>query len=71
MEPTEYLFLILFVVLGAFAVLAALLDLEWYFRTSGAQMFVRWLGRRGARIFYFILGIGLMACGLAGLLCRS
>ena len=67
MEPTEYFFLILFIVMGAFAVFAAHLNLEWYFQTSGAQMFVRWLGRRGARIFYLFLGLGLMACGLLGL----
>ena len=48
---------------------AALLDLEWYFQTSGAQTFVRWFGRKGARIFYVLLGLGLVACGTLAILC--
>ena len=61
MEPTEYFILILFIALGIFSVIAAIL-------TSGAMTFVRWLGRKGARIFYALLGLGLIACGVAGLI---
>ena len=46
----------------------AILNLDWYFQTSGAMTFVRWLGRKGARIFYALLGLGLIACGVAGLI---
>ena len=66
MEPTEYFILILFIALGIFSVIAAILNLDWYFQTSGAMTFVRWLGRKGARIFYALLGLGLIACGVAG-----
>ena len=45
-----------------------ILNLDWYFQTSGAMTFVRWLGRKGARIFYALLGLGLIACGVAGLI---
>ena len=58
MEPTEYFILILFIALGIFSVIAAILNLDWYFQTSGAMTFVRWLGRKGARIFYALLGLG-------------
>jgi small neutral amino acid transporter SnatA (MarC family) len=64
MEPTEYFILILFIALGIFSVIAAILN----FQTSGAMTFVRWLGRKGARIFYALLGLGLIACGVAGLI---
>lgn len=68
MGPSEYFILILFIALGAFSIVAALFDFDWYFETSGATTFVRWLGRKGARIFYALLGAGLIACGTAGLL---
>ena len=64
MEPTEYFILILFIALGIFSVIAAILNLDWYFQTSGAMTFVRWLGRKGARIFYALLGLGLISSGI-------
>ncbi|CAK7038543.1 MAG: hypothetical protein PARBA_04161 [Parabacteroides sp.] len=68
MGPSEYFILILFIALGAFSIVAALFDFDWYFETSGATTFVKWLGRKGARVFYALLGAGLIACGMAGLL---
>ncbi len=68
MGPSEYFILILFIALGAFSIVAALFNFDWYFETSGATTFVRWLGRKGARVFYTLLGAGLIACGTAGLL---
>jgi hypothetical protein len=68
MEPTEYFILTLFIALGIFSIVAAILNLDWYFQTSGAMTFVKWLGRKGARIFYTLLGLGLIACGVTGLL---
>ena len=68
MEPTEYFILILFIALGIFSIIAAILNLDWYFQTSGAMTFVRWLGRKGARIFYALLGLGLIACGVTELI---
>ena len=69
MTPSEYFIFALFIGLGNFSMVAALLDLEWYFQTSGAQTFVRWFGRKGARIFYVLLGLGLVACGTLAILC--
>ena len=66
MEPSEYFILILFITLGIFSIIAAILNLDWYFQTNGAMTFVKWLGRKGARIFYVLLGLGLIACGVTG-----
>ena len=68
MEPSEYFILVLFIGLGAFSLIAAAFNFDWYFQTSGAMTFVRRFGRGGARIFYAILGAGLIACGVAGLI---
>ncbi|MCI6521898.1 MAG: immunity 17 family protein [Parabacteroides sp.] len=68
MTPSEYFIFALFIGLGVFSVVAAVLDLEWYFQTSAAQTFVRWLGRTGARLFYVLLGIGLISCGVLAIL---
>ena len=68
MTPSEYFIFALFIGLGVFSVVAAVLDLEWYFQTSAAQTFVRWLGRNGARLFYVLLGIGLISCGVLAIL---
>ena len=68
MTPSESFIFALFIGLGVFSVVAAVLDLEWYFQTSAAQTFVRWLGRTGARLFYVLLGIGLISCGVLAIL---
>lgn len=67
MEPSEYFILVLFIALGLFSIVAAIFNFDWYFKTSGAMTFVNWLGRSGARIFYVLLGMGLIACGVLGL----
>lgn len=68
MDPSEYMILAIFIALGLFSVVAALFNFDWYFETSGAMTFVKWLGRGGARIFYLLLGLALMTCGVLGLL---
>ena len=68
MAPSEYFIFALFIGLGLFSVVAAVLNLEWYFQTSAAQTFVRCLGRTGARLFYVLLGVGLIACGVLAIL---
>lgn len=68
MEPTDYFLLIVFIALGAFSLIASIFDFDWYFSTSGASTFVNRLGRRGARIFYALLGLALIGCGVLGLM---
>ena len=61
MDPSEYFILSLFIALGLFSIVAAICNF-------GAMTFVNWFGRGGARIFYALLGIGLIACGALGLM---
>ena len=68
MDPSEYFILSLFIALGLFSIVAAICNFDWYFKTSWAMTFVNWFGRGGARIFYALLGIGLIACGALGLM---
>ena len=68
MDPSEYFILSLFIALGLFSIVAAICNFDWYFKTSGAMTFVNWFGRGGPRIFYALLGIGLIACGALGLM---
>lgn len=68
MSWAEYFILGLFVFLGLLSTAAALFNFEWYFQTSSARTFVHWLGRAGARIFYGLLGLALIACGVGGYL---
>ena len=67
MEPADYFILVVFIALGLFSLIAALFNLDWYFNTSGASTFVHKFGRGGARIFYALLGLALIACGLLGI----
>lgn len=66
MQPSEYFILVLFIVLGVFSIIASVLNLDWYFQTDGARILVKRFGRNGARIFYVLLGIALIACGVVG-----
>ena len=64
----EYTLLALFIGLGAVSLTAAVRNSDWYFQTAGADFFVRRWGRKGARIWYAVLGTALIGCGAAGLL---
>lgn len=68
MNPADYFIFILFILLGCFSSIAALFNFDWYFQTSAAQTFVRYFGRTGARVFYALLGVLLVVCGLLGLI---
>ena len=68
MGPSEYFILVIFIALGLFSLTAAILNIDWYFKTSGAATFIKLFGRQGARIFYGLLGLALIACKICGLL---
>ena len=68
MEPTDYFILVIFMALGAFSLIAAIFNFYWYFETSGATTFVNKFGRKGARIFYALLGLALIGCSVLGLI---
>lgn len=68
MKPSEYLILIIFIAMGLFSLVAAIFNINWFFQTSAAATFIKLFGRQGARIAYALLGLGLIICGVTGLL---
>jgi hypothetical protein len=61
----RFMFL-LFIAIGIYAIAGAALDAEWFLGDHKAQVFVRLLGRAGTRIFYMLLGMGLILLGIFG-----
>ncbi|MDH6312773.1 multisubunit Na+/H+ antiporter MnhG subunit [Parabacteroides sp. PFB2-10] len=68
MTIPEYILLALFLLMGVFTCLASLLNFNWFFEARKARTVVGTLGRTGARVFYFCLGIALIACSVMGYL---
>ena len=61
---SQYVVQGIFAVTGLIALLAAILNWEWFFTTRNTQFIVRNVGRRQARWFYGVLGgilIGMAA----------
>ena len=54
----------LFAVTGIIALLASLLDWDWFFKAQNTQFIVRNVGRPWARLFYGILGLALMGMAI-------
>lgn len=53
------------VILGCFLIFSAITDWDWYYSPRTARWLQRWLGRRGARCVHTLLGIALVALGVA------
>ena len=68
MDTLEYVVYGIFITGGLFSVVAAYLNLDWFFDHRKSQTFVTWFGRTGARIFYGVLGLALITCGTLALL---
>ncbi|MCC7012787.1 MAG: immunity 17 family protein [Planctomycetes bacterium] len=65
----EEIWLALIVIaVGAFSLLCAIKDWDWFILSAKAKLVVLLLGRKGARIFYAVLGIVLIAMGVIVLL---
>jgi small neutral amino acid transporter SnatA (MarC family) len=64
MRTEEYLVLAIFVVAGSISLIAAIFNFDWYFQSRKASTAVHWFGRNGARIFYGLLGLALIASGI-------
>jgi hypothetical protein len=50
---------------GAFCLLGAIMDWEWFMSYRWARFISEIFGRAGARIFYAALGLVLIAAGVA------
>ena len=48
------------VLVGMFTFVASSLNLEFFFNNKRAAVFIKLFGRKGARIFYMILGAFMM-----------
>ena len=57
---SQYIIQGIFVVAGIIALLAAILDGDWFFTAQNTQFVVRNVGHRQARWFYGILGMILI-----------
>lgn len=60
----HYIIQSVFVLVGILSILASVLNWEWFFTAHNSQFIVRNLGRNKARIFYALLGIGMIAAGV-------
>lgn len=54
----------IFAVAGIIAILAAALNWDWFFNAQNAQLIVRNVGRKRARLFYGVLGIILVGMSI-------
>jgi len=55
----------LIVLVGAFALCGGILNWNWFMNNRKAVVWVKILGRGGARIFYCLLGIAMISLGVA------
>lgn len=54
---------LVFAAIGLFSLMGAVINWDWYFNNRRARGVVAIFGRNGARIFYGILGVFIMAIG--------
>ena len=59
---------ILFILIGSLSIAASYFNWDWYFNNYRARFLVKIIGRRGARVFYTVLGLFLVGLGAAILL---
>lgn len=64
----EILICILIILAGLFSVTASYFNWDWYFNNYRARFLVKIIGRKGARIFYTVFGLFLVAMAVAILL---
>jgi hypothetical protein len=50
---------------GVLVIAAAIQNWDWFFKNWRAEVFVSLFGHDGARVFYVILGIGLILAGFS------
>lgn len=55
---------LIFVAAGIFCILGAVLNWDWFINSRKARLIVKLLSRNGARIFYGLLGAGIVTYGI-------
>ena len=48
---------IMFAILGVLSISAAIFNFKWFFTSENGKLFVKLFGKKGARIFYGIVGV--------------
>ena len=61
---SQYIVQGIFAVAGITALLAAILDWNWFFTARNTQFIVQNVGRRQARLFYGLLGVILIGTSI-------
>ena len=56
--------IILMTIAGAMCIASAIFNWDWFYTNFRASLFVKILGRTGARILYAIIGVFLMLAAL-------
>lgn len=59
---------VMFVLPGSISFVAGVTGSRWFFSSQGTKYFRGTFGMVGARIFYTLLGLLLIACGVYGLI---
>ncbi len=67
---SEYLFAIIACILGSITIFVSCTDANWFFSSKNVTFFVRTFGRKGARIFYFLLGVFLWTMAYTAIFIR-
>lgn len=62
----KYLIIAFLAMGGLFCVLASIYNWDFFFNNRRARFFVSLIGRKGARIFYAILGLVLIVISIRG-----
>ena len=60
----QILFVLLMLAAGVFCIFCAVKDYDFFMESSKAWLFVKLFGRNGARIFYILLGVFIIVCGI-------
>ena len=58
------MFMIVMVLGGLFSIAGAVFNWNFFFEHRRARRLVKFIGRNGARIFYILLGIFVIFCGV-------
>lgn len=68
MQDQPVLIALLAIAAGIFSLLGGINNWDWFMRSFRAGLFVKTIGRQGARVVYGILGIVLITIGVLLLL---
>jgi hypothetical protein len=55
---------VVLMIAGVFSVAGGIADLDWFMQSRRARAVIGLMGRRGARVFYLVLGLLIGGIGL-------